>query len=207
MSAEPRSARKRRQVLRAAKSQFFRQGFPATRMEQVARDADVSSATVYSYFESKEDLFKAVVVDTLASVVDRLDGEQPQGGPALSRLTALAAAYATFLSAPDVRSIFRLMAEEQDRFPALTSQVRAQICEMTDRPMARLIGELNADGALSITDLEMAIAQFRGMVEHTFLLTPLIDGGDGSGRRPIETVAREAGLTFLARYGVDRRGQ
>lgn len=199
-----RTARKRRQVLRAAKAQFFSQGFSATRMEQVARDADVSSATVYSYFPSKEDLFKAVVLAAVEPLLDRLDAHRAETGSALSRLTAFAADYATFLSMPDVRAIFRLVAQERERFPELTRHVRIQMRDLTGGALGLLLEDLSAAGEITLDDPAMAVAQMRGMIEHTCLLLPLIAGVEDPWLRPPEQVAREAALTFMARYGVKR---
>jgi AcrR family transcriptional regulator len=49
------------EILDAALDLFVARGFAATRMDEVARKAGVTKGTVYLYFPSKEDLFKAVV--------------------------------------------------------------------------------------------------------------------------------------------------
>jgi AcrR family transcriptional regulator len=45
----------------AALDLFVERGFAATRLDDVAKRAGVSKGTLYLYFDSKEDLFKAVV--------------------------------------------------------------------------------------------------------------------------------------------------
>jgi AcrR family transcriptional regulator len=45
----------------AALELFVERGFAATRLDDVARRAGVSKGTLYLYFDSKEDLFKAVI--------------------------------------------------------------------------------------------------------------------------------------------------
>jgi len=49
-----------RRVLRAAEALFTLAGFRGVTMEEVARDASVAKATLYSYFRSKDELFIAV---------------------------------------------------------------------------------------------------------------------------------------------------
>lgn len=49
------------ELLEAALTLFVEKGYAAARMEEVARRAGVSKATVFLYFPSKLDLFKAVV--------------------------------------------------------------------------------------------------------------------------------------------------
>lgn len=72
-AAPPASpARRRRkearpqELLAAALELFVEKGFAATRSEEVALRAGVSKGTVYLYYPSKQDLFKAVVRENLA---------------------------------------------------------------------------------------------------------------------------------------------
>jgi TetR/AcrR family transcriptional regulator len=68
----PLSKRERRkdarpgELLEAALALFVEKGFAATRVEEVAARAGVSKGTLFLYFPSKVDLFKAVVRQTLA---------------------------------------------------------------------------------------------------------------------------------------------
>lgn len=65
--AEPSPKRERRkearpgELLDAALSLFVEKGFAATKAEEVAARAGVSKGTLFLYFESKEELFKAVI--------------------------------------------------------------------------------------------------------------------------------------------------
>lgn len=49
------------EILAAALEVFGEQGFAGTRLEDVARRAGVSKGTLYLYFDSKEELFRAMV--------------------------------------------------------------------------------------------------------------------------------------------------
>ena len=53
--------RKRRAITEAAKVIFATDGYTHTAMAEIARVADVSTATLYKHFESKENLFTQVV--------------------------------------------------------------------------------------------------------------------------------------------------
>jgi AcrR family transcriptional regulator len=55
------------EILAAALTEFVTRGYGATRIEQVARRAGVAKGTVYLYFPSKEELFKAVVRQAVAA--------------------------------------------------------------------------------------------------------------------------------------------
>lgn len=54
------------ELLQAALTLFVAKGYAATRAEEVAKLAGVSKGTLFLYFESKEELFKAVVRENLA---------------------------------------------------------------------------------------------------------------------------------------------
>ena len=54
------------ELLEAALALFVEKGFAATRVEEVAAHAGVSKGTLFLYFPSKEDLFKAVVRENIA---------------------------------------------------------------------------------------------------------------------------------------------
>lgn len=71
--------RTRRRVLDAAVIGFGRDGYRATSVARIARDAGVSGSVVYAYFDDKEDLFlaaldhdaSAVIADGMVVVSDR----------------------------------------------------------------------------------------------------------------------------------------
>ena len=56
------------ELLDAALALFVDRGFAATRVEEVAARAGVSKGTLFLYFQSKEDLFKAVIRENIASL-------------------------------------------------------------------------------------------------------------------------------------------
>ena len=60
---------KRRRILDAALAVCQERGVHAARMEEVAARAQVSKGTLYRFFESKEDLFLATIMDSYASVL------------------------------------------------------------------------------------------------------------------------------------------
>ena len=57
------------ELLDAALALFVEKGFAATRSEEVAHRAGVSKGTLYLYYPSKEELFKAVVRQTLSLII------------------------------------------------------------------------------------------------------------------------------------------
>ncbi len=64
-AARPRRSEKkalcRARILEAARTVFFRDGFMAANLDEVAEGADVAKGTLYRYFESKAELYVAVL--------------------------------------------------------------------------------------------------------------------------------------------------
>ena len=75
---EPRFERRKdacpSELTAAALELFVEKGFAATRLEDVAARAGVSKGTLYLYFDSKEELFKAVIQSAVVPVLAQ--GEQ-----------------------------------------------------------------------------------------------------------------------------------
>ena len=61
LTREESKLRTRSELLRAASRLFLRNGFVATSLSQIAEEAALTKGAVYSNFESKEDLFLAVL--------------------------------------------------------------------------------------------------------------------------------------------------
>jgi len=78
------------ELLDAALDLFVEKGFAATRVEEVAARAGVSKGTLFLYFPSKLELFKAVVRHNIAGRFDewKLELQTFEGSPANCCATA-----------------------------------------------------------------------------------------------------------------------
>src|SRR5918911_783405 len=80
---------KRRQVLDGARQVFLARGFDGASVGEIAKAASVSKGTLYVYFDSKEALFEALIVEerrSLAEVLFQLDADDPDPRSVLRRL-------------------------------------------------------------------------------------------------------------------------
>jgi AcrR family transcriptional regulator len=84
MAAEPglrerKKQRTRELIAETARRLFAQRGFEAVPVAEIAREAEVSEATVFNYFPAKEDLFyhrlEAFEEELLATIRDRAPGE------------------------------------------------------------------------------------------------------------------------------------
>ena len=65
-----RSEDRPQEICAAALDVFAEKGFAAARLDEIAKRAGVSKGTLYLYFQSKEDLFRAVVRSTVSPNID-----------------------------------------------------------------------------------------------------------------------------------------
>lgn len=203
---DSRSARKRKHILDSARSIFAREGFSHAGMEQVARDAGVSTATLYAHFPGKADLFRVVIEDNIADIAGRVRHTATLDGDARTRLNAFGCAYAAFYCEPTSRATFRMVVAERRRFPELADHFQERGRTELAGPLIDILEELSASGQIVIDKASWAAGQLQGMIEHATLTFGLIAGDDVVPNRPVEAVVADAVETFLARYGARGKG-
>ena len=95
-------------------------GFTATRSDEVAARAGVSKGTLYLYFPSKEELFKAVVRNNIASLI--AEGQHIAdtfGGSSEELLRLLMHAWWRRVGDTNAGGIFKIIMAEVRNFPEL----------------------------------------------------------------------------------------
>lgn len=147
VTPEHREAR-RRQILDAARRCFVVNGFHATSMQDVLREAGLSAGAVYGYFASKEDIVLAIASEALGEVTALLDGlahdEPPPLAEALARLTA------ELQRIDDERGVAPIAVQawgEALRNPALAERAR-QIFATARAAVRRLVRAYQARGEI-----------------------------------------------------------
>src|SRR5262245_8349076 len=105
------------EILAAALDCFAEKGFAATRMDDVAARAGVTKGTLYLYFESKEELFKALVRSQLLPNLERLEAAASMPGSATALLEGLLAIWAGHVYPSAVSVIPKLIISEAGNFP------------------------------------------------------------------------------------------
>lgn len=198
LNGDPR----RSAILRQARRHFVTRGYAATRIEPIAREAAVSTATLYTYFESKDDLFAAVITSASeAFAAEMAKVTHGAEGPARGQITQFALAYAGFMGDPFVRSVFRLVMAERPRFKDVAQGFFERGRSDFGAPLIGCLNRLCAAGELKIDKPSWAAGQLMGMVEHPVFFVPLVTGDDVHVARSPEQIASDAVDTFMARYG------
>jgi AcrR family transcriptional regulator len=115
---ERRKDARPQELLAAALDLFVERGFASTRLEDVARRAGVSKGTLYLYFTNKEELFKAVVRDSIVPVIgaaeDNIAGFE---GHSADLLRSVMGDWWQRLGATKASGISKLVMAEAGNFP------------------------------------------------------------------------------------------
>lgn len=64
--SELEKEKRRKDILKAAKTIFFKHGFRQSSVEMIARRSRLAKGTIYLYFSSKEDLYISLIQDGIA---------------------------------------------------------------------------------------------------------------------------------------------
>lgn len=133
-SVRLRRAARREQILAAATRAFARAGFAATSLDDVADEAGISRVILYRHFESKTDLYRAVLDRACA----RLVGAVGAGGYTPESVDALIGAA---VEDPDG---FRLLFQHAAREPEFRQQMdafRANVTAVAYRQLVEIISD------------------------------------------------------------------
>lgn len=191
---------RRATIVRQAWQHFVTHGFTATRMEPVARESGVSTATLYGFFESKTALFEAVLNAATDEISEQLETLPTGSGPVQDQLNALLTFYAEFLSNEDVQAVFRLVLAERHRFVDVSSRFFERGRNRFGGSLIALLKKLDSAGDLKVKNSPVAAGQLMGMIEHSIFFLPLIEGEGSETDRSPQQIAEDAVETFLARY-------
>ena len=127
------------ELLAAALDLFVEKGFAATRAEEVAKRAGVSKGTLFLYFATKEELFKAVVRENISGRYPEWNAELesfPGTTPELLHYS-MQAWWAQY-GDTKASGISKLIMSEANNFPELADFYQKEVLE----PGRELIGKI-----------------------------------------------------------------
>jgi AcrR family transcriptional regulator len=107
------------QILDVARDLFFFQGYGATSIEMIAREARISKRTFYHRFKDKADIFKAVVHRLIENLRPADTAALFKGGKLEDLLLRVAEVVLGAALKPQTLSLHRMILAEATRFPEL----------------------------------------------------------------------------------------
>lgn len=154
-----------KQILEAARICFLNKGYFATKMDEIAKTANLSKGGVYFHFESKRDIFRSLVDSDYQDMMGFLDGVVLGEGDLPTKLYRLGEHFMLLLSEPNRARMMIIVAEMSLR----DDEIRQQILELHESYLNKVAQLLTASsGSNQLKDVDVkAVA---------FILKAIIDG-------------------------------
>ncbi len=154
------------EILDAALEEFTRNGYAGTRLDDVAARAGITKGTIYVYFPSKEELFRAVARKFRCPFLE--DVNQFIAIPKKSAVEFLRSflkfIYQAMQADRKGRDMFRLMIAETERFPELAGEYHGEVIAPVIEKLREVIGqgvargEIRRSAALEFPEIVLAPA-------------------------------------------------
>jgi AcrR family transcriptional regulator len=196
-----RKGRKLAQVLEGARSVFMADGFEGANVDDIARVAGVSKATLYSYFPDKRMLFIEEARAECTRQADDAINQIDLSAPPRDVLLAVGRHFLKFITSKLGQQIFRICVAEADRFPDIGRAFYESGPAVMLTEMAHYFeGAIDRD-ELRIDDLVLAADQFGELCKADVWPRLMFGGSKTETDAEIDRVVRGAVETFMARYG------
>lgn len=198
------SDRKRAAIIEAAKEHFLAHGYTHAGMADIARSADVSTATLYKHFESKQVLFAAVVKQVAHETGDYSAPIQP-GDTARDVLYRLCRTYLSVQFDKKANALMRIVIAEVPGVPKLAEDLYEVLGNRRNDSLMSVFDEMIKLGMLKPHDTAFAARLGAGMLKEVFVWPALFEVGMGLPPDTDEKIHRCIDA-YLALYGPEGKG-
>ncbi len=163
---------RREQIAAAARKVFSAKGFTGTTMEDIAREAELSTGTIYLYFNSKDELYATINVELQRYMQQRVQqlADNNALGPSQKVEALSQVLYEIYEFDPSMmRNVLHLQASEtlQNLSPETLETINSLLAQ-TLSPLSRIIEEGVHEGAFAghhpVAIVDIVWAMFSGLV-------------------------------------------
>lgn len=202
IASQVRRGRKFDQVLQGAREVFMADGFEGASVDDIARAAGVSKATLYSYFPDKRLLFLEVANGECSRQSQEAIESIDMSAPPEVVLNDVGHRFLRFITSTFGMQIFRMCVAESDRFPEIGQQFYNSGPAVMRAEMAQYFQEAAGRGELRIKDYILAADQFGELCKADIWARLIFGVSKSVSEAEIDRVVEGAVDTFMARYGV-----
>jgi AcrR family transcriptional regulator len=206
MHAAPqaRKGRKYDDVLAGARDVFLTQGFEGANVDDIARAAGVSKATLYSYFPDKRLMFQEVVKAECCRQIDEAESKIQPHVKLEAALKIAAEALIEMYTSDFYLRMFRVVVAESARFPDLGRQFYETGPLVGRQRMVNYLHDAEARGEICIEDKELAADMFAEVCRADLFLQMLLGLKSKPAQAEKDRVINGAVAMFLARFGPEK---
>jgi AcrR family transcriptional regulator len=157
---QARSAGRRDAILAAALEELSARGFEATRLDDVAKRANVAKGTIYLYFDGKESLFQELIRATLTPLVGSIEAMGAADIPASVLAERIVDLFVREVYETRRKDVIRLMISEGRRFPKLAEFYYTEVLSRIIAAMRAILRRAAARGEVpqGLVDFPQIIA-------------------------------------------------
>ncbi len=146
------------ELLDAALELFVEKGFAATRVEEVAARAGVSKGTLFLYFPSKDELFKAVVRENLSGRFSQWNDEfESFEGSTAGMIEYCMSTWWERVGATRASGITKLMMSEAKNFPEIAAFYQHEVIQPGQALIRKILQRGMDRGEFRALDLDYAV--------------------------------------------------
>ncbi len=193
-----RGDQRRTHILDAAIAVFLEQGYAGTSVDRIVQRAGGSKATLYRYFNSKAELFAAIIQTLVAQMTAPIEHPRVAAAGGLpATLAAFARTYLDVLLEPRSLALYRMVMAEGARFPDLGRVFFEQGPGRVAAQLADYLRHCGLGGAPA--PVEFLAREFLGLVRADLHLRALLGLEIADSAARARAVARAVAV-FLAQY-------
>lgn len=176
-------------------------GFEGASVDDIARTAKVSKATLYTYFPDKRLLFMEVARTECQRQAEGAIATIDMDGPVRDVLRDIALQMVLFLTSDFGQRIFRICVGESDRFPELGQEFYESGPMMVRTRIVDYLTDATKRGDLHIPDVPLAADQFAELCKADLFPRMVFNINRTFTPAEINRVVDGAVAMFMARYG------
>ncbi len=180
----PEAKEDRRQaLLKSALDEFYEKGLTAARADDIAERAGLSKGTLYVYFKSKEDLFKALIENLTTPKLAMLEQIVDESTSIELSLNRFAQLIPLIVRHSDMPRLMKILIGESQQFPDIVRLYRTNVLERVLALLARMLATADKRGEIRVSDPDIAAR---------LLVTPVLFSGiwravfDADGSAPLD---------------------
>ena len=195
------------EIVDAALEVFAEKGFAAAKLDDIARRAGISKATLYLYFETKEEIFRAVARAAVVSLIEAL--ESPAEGadaPFVEIAPRLLSRAAGMMSSGRVPSIARMVIGESRNFPDLARIWHDNVVTSVIGMVTGIIARAQVRGEVAPGDPRLHAFSLMGPMVMAVLFREVF-GGVGANPPDLQTLADQHARTALSGLLIPTAGE
>lgn len=195
-----KKGRKFEQVLDGARKVFMSDGYEGASVDDIARAAGVSKATLYSYFPDKRFLFMQIAKSACQEQAEHAADGIDTSAPAPQVLHKIATEMVEFITSEFGTRVFRICVAEGERFPELAREFYDCGPVLVRARMADYLRAATARGELQIDDVALAADQFHELCKSDLFARIVFSVTKTFSRAEKDRVINGAVEMFMARY-------